>query len=65
MGNPSPFMASISVHQVLFSQTGSSLSQKCRNPMDDPSVLYLCVAAGCVALFCAFLIAETLAGRQA
>jgi hypothetical protein len=29
--------------------------------MDGPSILYLCVAAGCVALFCVVLVAATLA----
>jgi hypothetical protein len=32
--------------------------------MDNPDVLYLCVAAGCVALFCADLTAATLADRR-
>jgi hypothetical protein len=31
--------------------------------MDDPSVIYLCVAAGCAALFFAVLIVATLADR--
>ena len=42
----------------------TSLSQKRRIPMEDPSVLYLCVAAGCVALFCAVLTVATLADRR-
>ncbi|WP_429468487.1 hypothetical protein [Paraburkholderia sp. WSM4175] len=56
--HPWPFMVSISVHYSLPTPTGSF------SPMDDPSVLYLYVALGCVALFCAVLVIAVLVERR-